>query len=611
MIKSGKVVWGVCFVLLLSSTPLLVRDLLQIQRSVEQTSGADFWYEGQLKRELLRLKVALIEAKLSRDEATIAAIRRHLDLAFSRLNTLPRNKSSAWHTQGIADLPEIDLIRAELESVDAEMPLLETRASEFLDNAALRIDAAMEHSQAVAIKVVARQNALTGEMQAVFHWFRIKLSFYAAGFVALIMGLAYLMYRHTRSESGLRAAYHRVAEMTGGLTKARDDAIRANRAKSNFLANVSHELRTPLNAIIGYSEMLAEDAEDEGRDSAVADLQKIHGAGRHLLTLINDVLDLSKIEAGKMELYLEHFEIRSVLDTVVTTVTPLVGRNGNTLVTDLAAELGTMHGDMTRLRQILLNLLSNASKFTERGTIRLRAERARDADREWLVCAVSDTGIGMTEEQLGRLFQAFAQAEASTAARFGGTGLGLIISRSFAEMMGGRIDVTSTVGEGTTFTVRVPLRPVAPPREATRTDGEDSSPTVLVIDDEATARDLVRRLLEREGFRVLEAADGASGLALARAESPALITLDVLMPGMDGWAVLGALKQEATTSAIPVIMVSVLDEQQMGFALGAADYVTKPVERARLLAAIEARAGDESALAAQVHALIAAPGGQV
>ncbi|MEX0691825.1 MAG: GAF domain-containing protein [Gemmatimonadales bacterium] len=405
---------------------------------------------------------------------------------------------------------------------------------------------------------------------------------------------------------GMMALYHDITE----LLAARRQAEEANAAKSTFLASMSHELRTPLNAIIGYSEMLAEDAKDEGRDSTVADLQKIHGAGRHLLTLINDVLDLSKIEAGKMELYLEHFEIQSVLDTVVTTVTPLVGRNGNTLVTDLAAELGTMHGDMTRLRQILLNLLSNASKFTERGTIRLRAERARDADGEWLVCAVSDTGIGMTEEQLGRLFQAFAQAEASTAARFGGTGLGLIISRSFAKMMGGRIDVTSTVGEGTTFTVRVPLRPVAPTREAMRTDGEDSRRTVLVIDDEATARDLVRRLLEREGFRVLEAADGASGLALARAESPVLITLDVLMPGMDGWAVLGALKQDTITAAIPVIMVSVLDEQQMGFALGAADYVTKPVERARLLAAIEARAGDESALAAQVHALIAVPGGE-
>ena len=403
---------------------------------------------------------------------------------------------------------------------------------------------------------------------------------------------------------GMMGLYHDITE----LLAARREAEAANTAKSHFLASMSHELRTPLNAIIGYSEMLAEDAREEGRDGAVADLQKIHAAGRHLLTLINDVLDLSKIEAGKMELYLETFEVRGVIDTVMATVAPLVARNGNVLATEVPRSLGSIHGDMTRLRQILLNLLSNASKFTEGGTITVTARREGAGDDEQLVVAVRDTGIGMTDTQLGRLFEAFSQAEVSTAARYGGTGLGLAISRRFCEMMGGTISVASVVGTGTTFTVRLPVRvrpsAVAAARPVER--GDSAAPTVLVVDDDPSARDLLVRLLDREGFRVFEAASGEAGLALARAEQPAVITLDVLMPGMDGWEVLEALKGDPTTAAIPVIMVSVLDERQMGFALGAADYVTKPVDRQRLLDALQARVGGEAALLAEVHALIAA-----
>jgi PAS domain S-box-containing protein len=398
---------------------------------------------------------------------------------------------------------------------------------------------------------------------------------------------------------GMMGLYHDITE----LLATRREAEAANAAKSRFLASMSHELRTPLNAILGYSEMLMEDARDDGREGAVADLQKIHAAGRHLLTLINDVLDLSKIEAGKMELYLETFEVRGVLDTVLETVAPLVERNGNVLLAEVDEDLGAIHGDLTRLRQILLNLLSNAAKFTERGTITLAARRERAADEEQLVIAVKDTGIGMTPEQLGKLFEAFTQAEASTAARYGGTGLGLAISRRFCEMMGGTIGVASVAGAGTTFTVRLPVR--APePAAATRSPGDAAAPAVLVIDDDAAARELLVRLLEREGYRALEASGGAPGLELARAERPAVITLDVLMPGMDGWEVLEALKADPLTADIPVIMVSILDERQMGFALGAADYVTKPVDRQRLLAALEAGRSGGEALIAEVRALI-------
>ena len=460
MIKSGKVVWGVCFILLLSSTPLLVRDLLQIQRAVEQTSGADFWYEGQLKRELLRLKVALIEAKLSRGEATIAAIRRHLDLAFSRLNTLPRNKSSAWHTQGIADLPEIDLIRAELESVDAEMPLLETRASEFLDDAVLRIDAAMEHSQAVAIKVVARQNALTGEMQAVFHWFRIKLSFYAAGFVALIMGLAYLMYRHTLSEAGLRAAYHRVAEMTGGLTKARDDAIRANRAKSNFLANVSHELRTPLNAIIGFSEMLGGGYCGPLTDKQGEYVGDVHVAAQRLLSLINDILDLSKLEAGKHELTEQAIDLAEIVRQSAHDMREAIRKAGLTAEIDAATAPPAALGDAPKLRQVVDNLLANAIKFTDvGGAIRVSVSRSSDGGVE---LAVADTGIGIEKDDIPKIFKPFEQIDSDRARHHKGTGLGLPLVKGLVELHDGTILVNSTPGLGTVVIVKLPPDRVLP-----------------------------------------------------------------------------------------------------------------------------------------------------
>jgi PAS domain S-box-containing protein len=377
---------------------------------------------------------------------------------------------------------------------------------------------------------------------------------------------------------GLMALYHDITE----LLRARRDAEQANSAKSQFLASMSHELRTPLNAIIGYSEMLQEDAADRGDTSSVPDLQKIHGAGKHLLALINDVLDLSKIEAGKMQLYLESFEIAPLVEQVATTVRPLVEKNANQLVVRCVAGLGAMHSDATRLRQILLNLLSNACKFTDHGAIELDVTR----DGGDIVFRVRDNGIGMTPEQLSRLFEAFTQAEASTAAKYGGTGLGLAISRRFCQLMGGDVAVESAAGKGSAFTVRLPAAGPAPAQDG---DGgrqhaaRRSGGTVLVIDDDAAARELVSRFLEKQGLAVEVAVDGRAGLQAARERRPDVITLDVVMPGLDGWSVLTALKGDPATVDIPVVMLSVVDERNLGIALGAAEFLTKPIERDQLL----------------------------
>ena len=384
------------------------------------------------------------------------------------------------------------------------------------------------------------------------------------------------------------------------VAAARDEAMQATQAKSQFLASMSHELRTPLNAIIGYSEMLYEEAAELGQDAFLPDLEKIQGAGRHLLNLINAVLDLSKIEAGKMDVLIEDFEVAALLAEVELVIRPLVAKNANTLVLKAAPDLGAMRSDQTKLRQNLFNLLSNAAKFTKQGTITLVARRVARDGRDWLEFKVSDTGIGMSEAQLGRLFQAFAQAEASTARDYGGTGLGLAITKQFCKMLGGAVTVESTPGAGSTFTIMLPAS--GPHAKAEVVDGASrrtpaaTRGTVLIIDDDKAIHDLLQRDFAEQGYEVLHAMGGREGLKAAKAARPDLITLDVIMPDLDGWSVLKALKDDPELRTIPVVLATIMADRDMGFALGAADFVTKPFDRDLLLQAVNRhRRGDGSA----------------
>src|SRR3984885_5657874 len=361
------------------------------------------------------------------------------------------------------------------------------------------------------------------------------------------------------------------------VAKAKEAAETANRTKSLFLANMSHELRTPLNAILGYSEMLQEEAlELELVSEFGADLEKINGAGKHLLALINDILDLSKIEAGKMELFLETFDLAKMIDEVASTVRPMVEKNANTLHIQHAPDLGVMHADQLKVRQSLFNLLANALKFTREGNITLEADRQSMDGSGWIVFRVTDSGIGLRPEQIVKLFQDFTQADASTTRKFGGTGLGLALTRRFCQMMGGDVTVHSVAGEGSIFTIMLPAVVAEPKTETSIADAEIASilvpetgveitemvhppgSCVLVIDDDPTQRDLIRRFLSKEGFRVRTANGGAAGLRLARELKPVAITLDVMMPGMDGWSVLAALKADLEFRDIPVIMLTMV-----------------------------------------------------
>ncbi|MGO8919938.1 MAG: ATP-binding protein [Stellaceae bacterium] len=416
----------------------------------------------------------------------------------------------------------------------------------------------------------------------------------AAVYVSM-MALYYASIVANQSELEREVQNHRATAIK--LREAKEEAENANLAKSEFLAKMSHELRTPLNAVIGYSEMLLEDVVGEGNDGQAAeDLGKINSSGKHLLSLITDVLDLSKIEAGKRELFHERFELNDLIDDLAAAARPLCTRNGNELVVERAGTLGEAEGDITKLRQAALNLLSNAAKFTKNGRIIMSVTRETARNGDWLRIAVRDTGIGIARENLRKLFQNFSQAEAWTSTKYGGTGLGLALTQKLCRLMGGDVAVESELGHGSCFTIRLPASLAetvqwrsevdwaAEPAQAASAPRRD---IVMVIDDDPAVLDLMQRMLLKEGFRPVLGDDPRKALALARAVKPSAIVLDVLMPAMNGWEVLRALKADAELEAVPVVMLTIVDDRRTGLALGAAEHLVKPVDRDVLMRVLD------------------------
>jgi PAS domain S-box-containing protein len=397
-----------------------------------------------------------------------------------------------------------------------------------------------------------------------------------------------------RLEARVRLRTTELEDAKGKLEVALKVAQAANRAKDEFIRFVSHELRTPLSSIMGFTQLLLNPRATRLLENPVPTLRKILESSEHLLALVNDLLDVARATAGKpIELNITEFDLDPFLNGVIEMTRPLLAKNANELVPAVPQGLGAMRSDETRVRQILLNLLSNACKFTEKGRIRLEVRPEDD----WVVFTVADTGCGMTPEQLHNLFTPFYRVDSSTTRKTPGTGLGLSISKILCDQMGGSIEVSSVPGQGTTFIVRLPVQvredgsartgpsPGVLPAPAAQVAPLHKD-TVLVIDDDPLTRELMESFLQREGFHVQAAPSGEDGVRLAREIRPGVITLDVLMPGFDGWAVLTALKSDPRTHDIPVVMLTIVDDRTRGYTLGASDYLTKPIDWDRLNAVL-------------------------
>jgi signal transduction histidine kinase/CheY-like chemotaxis protein len=423
------------------------------------------------------------------------------------------------------------------------------------------------------------------------------LSVFCAAVYVSMMALHYANIVDSQSELMQEVQRHRATgiklrDAKDEAERAKDESERANRAKSEFLAKMSHELRTPLNAVIGYSEMLLEDAQLDGRDEQTADLRRINKAGTHLLSLVTDILDLSKIEAGRTEVLWEPFDLSNLLDDVAATARQLMNQNGNEFIIQRNSDLAMVTGDATKLRQAILNLLSNAAKFTVKGKVILDASRTRGVEQDWITLAVHDTGVGISEDGLRRLFENFSQADAMISSKYGGTGLGLALSRKLCRLMGGDITVESRLGKGSCFTIRIP----ASASDAVRRIDADmmdipgvhvsvsaQDVDVLVIDNDPTVLDLMQRILLKEGFHPILAEGGQEGLRLARSAHPSIIILDVLMPSMDGWQALRALKADPDLACCPVVIMAMVDDRKTGLVPGAAEDLLKRSDRETLI----------------------------
>jgi signal transduction histidine kinase/CheY-like chemotaxis protein len=433
------------------------------------------------------------------------------------------------------------------------------------------------------------------------------------------------------SQSGLIQEIERHRGTMAALTISKEEAEAANGAKSEFLAKMSHELRTPLNAVIGYSEIMLEDAEIDGRGEQISDLQKISAAGKHLLSMVNDILDISKIEAGKMELFLERLSIDRFIDEIEFTARPMVVRNSNQFAIERSADLGFIDADATKLRQAVLNLLSNAAKFTHNGKITVSFARKWQDDIECIVIKVADTGVGISEENQKKLFSNFQQANSAVAAQFGGTGLGLSLSQTLCRLMSGEITVESAFGVGSTFTITLPavhvgsnvmervserksvvgkahtiMQSNVDRAKTVLADDQDmteeelamimpapmakslnSNKSIVVIDDDHSILELAERILSKEGYKTVLIDNAQMGLQVVRATKPEYVILDIMLPGSSGWSLLNQIKNDGGCKDVKVFMVSVLDERQRSVEYGADGFISKPLDRDRLIYAIE------------------------